>query len=72
MNFIFTGNNAKEEKVDEFVKAMKKGIKVTRKNPGDFSSENASLYGIGVKVPPFIMEDGVKFVVNLLNDLPNS
>ncbi len=71
MNFLFTGNNAKVELVDKFLSKLKKGIKKVMNNQEKFKSSNAALYGVGIKVPPFIMNDGINYVVGILNDLPN-
>jgi len=52
---------------------MKAGIKILVKNPNDkrYKSNDSSLYGVGVKIPSYIMGDAVRYIIDILNNLPN-
>ena len=41
------------------------------KNTGSFKSSNATLYGVGVKIPHFIFQTAFDIIMTVINDLPN-
>jgi len=44
-----------------------------KRNPNNpkYHSSNASVYGVGVKLPNYLMGDVLKFFGEIINDLPD-
>ena len=78
MNFLFTGNNvgdgekmSNSQVVKTLVKHIKAGIKEVKADPVKWKSSNQSLYGLGATLPEHAMNEAIRHVMSILNDLPN-
>ena len=72
LTYIYTTNNCQFNRVERLVKIIKKGLKEIRKNPLKWKDElKTSIYGLGIKIPGFIMGDAVKHAAGIINELPD-